>query len=70
MTSRVRMSSQQYFFVAAGGKDEIPAVIKPTQDLPPPYSASGQQQISSADFQVNNDLLFKDQLKLCFFRFE
>ena len=36
----------------AGGGD-APAVMKPTQDAPPPYTASGQQQISSADFQVN-----------------
>jgi hypothetical protein len=43
------------FFCLAGGNEEIPAVIKPTQDLPPPYSASGQQQISQADFQVNNE---------------
>jgi len=31
---------------------DAPAVMK-TDSLPPPYSAVGQQQISSADFQVN-----------------
>ncbi len=38
----------------AGGNNEAPAVMKPTQDAPPPYTASGQQQISTADFQVNS----------------
>ena len=38
----------------AGGNNEAPAVMKPTQDAPPPYTASGQQQISTADFQVND----------------
>ncbi len=37
----------------AGGNNEAPAVMKPTQEAPPPYTASGQQQISTADFQVN-----------------
>ena len=35
---------------------DAPAVMKPTQDAPPPYTPSGQQQITSADFQVNPQL--------------
>lgn len=36
---------------------DAPAVMKPTQDAPPPYSATGQQQITSADFQKRQEEL-------------
>jgi hypothetical protein len=32
--------------------------MKTTQDAPPPYTPSGQQQITSADFQVNLGSIF------------
>lgn len=34
-----------------------PAVMNPTQELPPPYTQSGQQQISTADFQRRQEEL-------------
>ena len=41
--------------VASAGNqgDAGPAVMNPTSEAPPAYTASGQQQISAADFEVN-----------------